>query len=199
MIKINRTITYRNTALATLLGLSLCVTSCPSSVMASTVSIDQMISRVDETSDNDLVRSHFEDASGNVYTNESADASGSHLKKASELPVRYDLREQGLTTRSGIRDLPAAAGHFQRSRRSSQTVSRTGCSRRIPLIFQKATLHGFPIIRQHLPRILPIGMVFPLQITIQILRFFQIRLHTAACPVLFPMITAVLQSSRPSR
>ena len=76
MIKINRTITYRNTALATLLGLSLCVTSCPSSVMASTVSIDQMISRVDETSDNDLVRSHFEDASGNVYTNESADASG---------------------------------------------------------------------------------------------------------------------------
>ena len=98
MIKINRTITYRNTALAALLGLSLCVTSCPSSVMASTDSIDQMISRVDETTDNDLVRSHFEDVSGNVYTDESADASGSRLKKASDLPVRYDLREQGLTT-----------------------------------------------------------------------------------------------------
>ena len=98
MIKINRTITYRNTALAALLGLSLCVTSCPSSVMASTDSIDQMISRVDETTDNDLVRSHFEDVSGNVYTDESADASGSRLKKASDLPVRYDLREQELTT-----------------------------------------------------------------------------------------------------
>ena len=93
MIKINRTITYRNTALAALLGLSLCVTSYPSSVMASTYSIDQMISRVDETTDNDLVRSHFEDVSGNVYTDESADASGSRLKKASDLPVRYDLRE----------------------------------------------------------------------------------------------------------
>ena len=93
---------WRNTVLVGMIG-SLLLAS-PSLTGVRTVSaasrqIDQMISRVDEKTDTGLVRSHFETTDGTRYSDPDADTTRqSKLKKTSDLPARYDLREHNLTT-----------------------------------------------------------------------------------------------------
>lgn len=76
---------------------------------------EQVLTRVDQVNDNGLVRSHWEDADGRLYTDgeiaddsstdtDSGVANASSLKgnsltgKTASLPASYDLRDYGLTT-----------------------------------------------------------------------------------------------------
>lgn len=64
---------------------------------------DQTITRIDETNDSGMVRSHFEDSAGNIYSDPAAvSTTTKRLKKAAVLPSRYDLRDHNLVT--GIKD-----------------------------------------------------------------------------------------------
>ncbi len=102
MIIINKSMKRKTTIMSCLVGLSLCVTLChPAAAMASEVSndaIDRIITRTDRTDDHNIIHSSMEDSSGQTYTDPGADSSGRSLKKAAELPSRYDLRDDNLTT-----------------------------------------------------------------------------------------------------
>lgn len=64
---------------------------------------EHVLSRVDQTTESGLVRSHLIDSRGNIYTDDGADRDTSsraknRLKKAEPLPATYDLRNYNLTT-----------------------------------------------------------------------------------------------------
>ncbi|WP_337935057.1 lectin like domain-containing protein [Jutongia sp.] len=102
MVKINKTIKQKTRIISCILGLSLCVTLCPpAAVMASETStdgLDRIITRTDRSDDRNMIHSSMEDASGQTYTDPGADDTGRSLKKAADLPARYDLRDYNLTT-----------------------------------------------------------------------------------------------------
>lgn len=63
--------------------------------------IPNTITRVDETGEEGLVRSHFEDSEGKIYTDPGAGQpaqSSRQNKREASVPARYDLREHNLTT-----------------------------------------------------------------------------------------------------
>lgn len=64
---------------------------------------DHTLTRIDQPTENGLVRSHLVDSEGKVYTDDTAGAdtvsgAGSQLKRATSLPATYDLRDYNLTT-----------------------------------------------------------------------------------------------------
>lgn len=88
-------------ALSPLMPFSVTVRATDATTPSQTEYIPNTITRVDEPGEDGLVRSHFEDSQGRIYTNPDAGQqtkSGRQYKREASIPARYDLREHNLTT-----------------------------------------------------------------------------------------------------